>query len=169
MRVEVIQAINNNLQQLALLINVLDTKTYLDVSVGPYYSSIGSHSRHILDFFNCIIDGLDENKIDLTSRKREEIISTNKEAALIRIAEIQKILIDFADINTDYLVHVTDNLGQGNVTVSYTLESILAHANSHAVHHYATIGYMLYALNVEHSIAGFGYNPTTPIVQRKGI
>ena len=65
MRVEVIQAINNNLQQLALLINVLDTKTYLDVSVGPYYSSIGSHSRHILDFFNCIIDGLDENKICL--------------------------------------------------------------------------------------------------------
>jgi len=169
MRVEVVSAINKNLQQLSMLLNVIESDTYVDVSVGPYYSSIGSHTRHILDFYNCIIDGLDVNEIDLTSRKREEIISTNIEAALKRILEIQQTLMSFTDINTDYLVHVTDNLGEGNLRVSYTLESILAHANSHAVHHFATIGYMLYNLKVTHEITGFGYNPTTPISLRKGI
>jgi len=67
------------------------------------------------------------------------------------------------------LIHVTDNLGQGKITVSYTLESILAHANSHAVHHYATIGYILENLGKEIKIPGFGYNPTTPVNKREGM
>lgn len=169
MRLEVISAINENLQKASLLLNCIDQSCYTDVSIAPYHSSIGSHIRHILDFFNCIIDGLDANKIDLTSRKRDERIATDIPSALLRISEIQQTLLTFAEVNTDYLIHVTDNLGQGNVTVNYTLESILVHANSHAVHHYATVGYMLHQLNVTHTIAGFGYNPTTPIPLRKGI
>jgi len=169
MRIEIISAINQNLQKASLLLQSIDQEIYVDESVAPYHSSIGSHIRHILDFFSCIIEGLDANKIDLTSRKRDERISTNIDFALETISQIQQTLLSFTNINTDYLVHVTDNLGEGNVTVNYTLESILAHANSHAVHHYATIGYMLNQLKVEHKVVGFGYNPTTPIPQRKGI
>lgn len=169
MRIEVISAINENLQKASLLLKSIDQPCYVNESVAPYNSSIGANIRHILDFFNCIIDGLDANEIDLTARKRDVSIATNIEAALIRISEVQQTLLNFADVNTDYLVHVTDNLGQGNITVDYTLESILAHANSHAVHHFANIGYVLHQLNVTHTIAGFGYNPTTPLPQRKGI
>ena len=169
MKIEVIRAINENLQKASELLLSIDQESYIDESIAPYHSSIGSHIRHVLDFFNCIIEGLDANKIDLTSRKRDERISTQIPFALDSILTIQQTLLNFAEVNTDYLVHVTDNLGQGNVTVNYTLESILAHANSHAVHHFATIGYMLHQLNVQHTVTGFGYNPTTPIPQRKGI
>lgn len=169
MIIEVISAINENLQKASLLLGSIDKKTYTNESIAPYYSSIGSHIRHVLDFFNCIIEGLDENKIDLTARKRDERVATKIAFAQESILSIQQTLLSFTEVNTNYLIHVTDNLGQGNVTVNYTLESILAHANSHAVHHFATIGYMLYQLKVEHTVTGFGYNPTTPIPQRKGI
>ncbi|WP_010179930.1 DinB family protein [Aquimarina agarilytica] len=169
MRSAIVSAINQNLNQASLLLDVITNQQYTDESVGPYYSSVGSHLRHTLDFFNCVIDGLDNNQIDLTARKREEEVATNKNAAKKHIARIQETLVSFLDVNTDYLIHVTDNLGQGNVTVNYTLDSIMAHANSHAVHHFATIGYVLHKLNVMHNISGFGYNPTTPIQHRKGI
>lgn len=169
MKRSIISSINDTLNKAIALLNAVDTKTYSDDSIGPYYSSIGSHVRHVLDFFDCIISGIDTNDIDLTARKRDEILSTNKEAAKEHVYEIQKILVSYVDVNTDYLIHVTDNMGQGKVTVNYTLESILAHANSHAIHHYATIGYILHRLEVAVSIPGFGYNPTTPVNKREGI
>ncbi|WP_062060596.1 DinB family protein [Aquimarina longa] len=165
----VISSINNNLNNAIALLNSIDSTTYQDTSVGPYFSSIGSHIRHTLDFFDCIINGLDSNNIDLTARKRDEILSKNKEFAITHIYDLQETLLSFIDVNTDYLIHVTDHMGEGKVTVNYTLESILSHANSHAIHHYATIGYILDYLGVEVKISGFGYNPTTPINKREGI
>lgn len=169
MRKEIVQVINKNLGNAILLIDGISEQNYKDCSVGPYYSSIGSHLRHALDFFDCIINGLQSNNIDLTARKRDEIISTNPEAAKAKIYEIQEELTSFIGINTDYLLHVTDNLGDGKETIMYTLESILAQANTHATHHYAIISYMLQSLNVNVVIDGFGYNPSTPVPKREGI
>ncbi|WP_103071506.1 DinB family protein [Aquimarina sediminis] len=165
----VISSINHNLNNAIVLLRTIDVHTYQNTSVGPYYSSIGSHIRHALDFFDCIISGLDSNNIDLTARKRDETLSTNKESAINYIYELQKTLLSYTGANTDYLIHVTDNMGQGKVTVNYTLESILSHANSHAIHHYAIIGYILDHLGIEIKIPEFGYNPTTPINKREGI
>lgn len=165
----IISSINYNLNNAIALLEIIDTTIYQDESVGPYYSSIGSHIRHTLDFFGCIVNGLDSNNIDLTARKRDELLSRNKDLAIEYIYELQEILLSYVGVNTDYLIHVTDDMGQGKVTVDYTLESILSHANSHAIHHYATIGYILDYLGIEVKIPGFGYNPTTPINKREGI
>lgn len=169
MRASIISAVNANLNNAVALIDAISEKTYTDASVGPYYSSIGSHIRHALDFFDCIINGIQHNDIDLTARKRDEVISTDKEAAKNHIYSIQQQLQAFVDVNTDYLLNVTDNLGTGKVTILYTLESVLAQANTHAVHHYAIISYMLQTLDVLIEIPGFGYNPSTPIPKREGI
>lgn len=168
MNQEIIVAVNFNLKQANELLAQIDTKTYVNESIGPFFSSIGSHLRHTLDFFNCLIDGLDGNKIDLTARKRDSTIATNKDAARVLIDNIQQTLFRFKDINTNYLVHVTDNLGQGNTEINYTLESLLSHANSHMIHHFAMIGYILHQLDIKHTIEGFGYNASTPQEQRKG-
>lgn len=169
MKSSIVSAVNHNLNQAIRLLNTIENNSYTNTSIGPYHSSIGSHLRHTLDFFQCIIDGLDANEINLTQRKRDESIANDKNIAIEKIQELQETFISFLDINTNYLIHVTDDLGQGEVTVSYTLESILAFAHSHAIHHFATIGYLLHQLDIKHTIAGFGYNPTTPIEQRKGI
>ncbi len=169
MKEQIISSINHNLNNAIALLNSIDIEIYQDASVGPYYSSIGSHIRHTLDFFDCIISGLDSNDIDLTARKRDEILSTNKDSAIAHIYKLQETLISYINVSTDYLIHVTDNMGQGKITVNYTLDSILMHANSHAVHHFATIGYILDRLDKDIKIPGFGYNPTTPVNKREGI
>lgn len=169
MRREIVSVINKNLGNAITLIDTISEDTYIDNTVGPYYSSIGSHVRHALDFFDCVINGIQSNNIDLTARKRDEVISTNPEAAKNKIYEIQQQLVSFIGVNTDYLLHVTDNLGAGKETIMYTLESVLAQANTHATHHYAIISYMLQTLRVETVIEGFGYNPSTPVPKREGI
>ena len=169
MRREIVAVINKNLSNAIALIDGIPEDIYINCSVGPYYSSIGSHVRHALDFFDCIINGLQDNNIDLTARKRDEIVSTSPKAAKLKIYEIQQELTSFIGINTDYLLHVTDNLGDGKETIMYTLESILAQANTHATHHYAIISYMLQTLEVNVVIDGFGYNPSTPVPKREGM
>ncbi len=158
-----IPSIHSTLDKAIALLDVLDQDTYCDASVGPYHSSIGSHIRHILDFFDCIFTGLETNSIDLTKRKRDELVSTNIVLAKQHIQRVQETLSTYETIVTDYLLSVTDDMGQGKITVTYTLESILSHANNHAVHHYAVIGYILDRLLVTIEIPGFGYNPTTPV------
>lgn len=162
MRSIIITAINENLNKAIALIEAIDSSLYCDDSVPPYYSSIGAHIRHVLDFFDCIVSGLDSNAIDLTARKRDITLATNKESCKKYIHELQATLNSYVDVNTDYLIHVTDMMGKDKVTVNYTLESILAHANSHATHHFASIGYLLSQLGMPIKISGFGYNPSTP-------
>ena len=46
--------------------------------------------------------------------------------------------------------------------MNYTFSALLAQANSHTIHHYAIINYILNSLNIEMTDEDFGYNPTTP-------
>ena len=68
--------------------------------------------------------------------------------------------IDEQTINR--IVLVTDDLGLGKVEIEYTFSSLLAQANSHAIHHYAIINYILNGLKINITDDNFGYNPTTP-------
>jgi hypothetical protein len=59
-------------------------------------------------------------------------------------------------------VFVIDDLGLGKTKIQYTLGAIFAQANSHAIHHYAIINYILDNLGITLRDEEFGYNPTTP-------
>ncbi len=157
-----VNAIILNLKRGIRLLENIDDSQYSDKSIAPYYSSIGGHMRHILDVFNCIFDGLESGKVDLTARKRNELAETK---TAFGIAYFEKTInklqeIKSQDFNT--LVEVSDDLGLGNVTVNYTLASALIQAHSHAIHHFASIGYIISQLDIALPDSDFGYNPTTP-------
>ena len=59
-------------------------------------------------------------------------------------------------------ISVIDDLGSGKMEIEYTLASLLAQANSHTIHHYAIISYILDRLNIAIEDETFGYNPSTP-------
>ena len=54
--------ITQNLERGIQLLNCISNEIYGNTTIAPYYSSIGSHMRHILDIFDCIFDGL-ESKV----------------------------------------------------------------------------------------------------------
>ena len=155
-------AIVKNLQRGITLLKAIDDTQYSDTSIAPYYSSIGGHMRHILDVFDCIFEGLESNKVDLTARKRNELAETKTASGLTYFNQIIEKLQQLDNADYNQLVQVSDDLGLGMVTVNYTLASALIQAHSHAIHHFASIGYIISQLGIELPDADFGYNPTTP-------
>lgn len=158
----IINAINDNLEKAKNLLGSISDDIYVNTSVSPYYSSIGGHIRHILDVFNCALEGFPEKDINLIARKRDPRMENDRAFAIAKITQAQRELSLLDEACFDAIVPVTDDLGSGAVTLNYTLGAILAQAQSHAIHHFAIIGYILNVLHVEVTDKTFGYNPTTP-------
>lgn len=157
-----IAAITKNLDRGIQLLNCISNETYSNTSVAPYYSSIGSHMRHILDIFDCIFEGMDTNSINLINRRRNLEVEKNTSDGILYFSDIIEKLqhIKVADYNK--IVTVTDDLGMGVVSANYTLASILIQAHSHAIHHFASVGYVISQLGIDLPDDDFGFNPTTP-------
>ena len=157
-----IEAIEKNLQRGIKLLNTISDEQYSDSSVAPYFSSIGCHLRHVLDVFACVFDGLETNQIHLQTRNRNELVELKTD---LGIAYFNKIINQLKNLDTSEFsksVLVSDDLGLGIESANYTLGAILMQAQSHAIHHFASIGYVIYQLGIELPDADFGYNPTTP-------
>ncbi|MFD1315776.1 DinB family protein [Namhaeicola litoreus] len=157
-----IDAILQNLERGKKLVVEVDDAQFNDNSVAPYFSSIGIHMRHVLDVFDCIFDGLPSGNIDLTHRKRNVLVEQDKELCISYFNRIHDKLSDLSDQELEVMVSVHDDLGLGKLEAQYTLAAILIQAHSHAIHHFASIGYIIHQLGISLPDADFGYNPTTP-------
>lgn len=158
----IIEASIKTLEKSGVLLGKLTDKQLSDHSISPYYSCIGSHIRHILDFYDCILDGLDLQEVDLTDRKRDIKMHEDCNYAMLNtkrvILSLEKLKFNCKDTN----ILVIDDLGLGKAKIEYTLGALFAQANSHAIHHYAIINYILDRLGIAINDETFGYNPTTP-------
>ena len=157
------KTIVQTLAKINIVLNSLTDTQYADKSVPPFYSSIGGHVRHILDFYSAILSGFDQRHINLVDRKRDEML---EKFSTLAIDQVGAICEGLEKLPETYELHVMviDNLGSGKTQVPYTLGGILSHANSHAIHHYAIISYILECLNIAVEDPTFGYNPSTPSV-----
>ncbi|WP_405605993.1 DinB family protein [Polaribacter sp. Asnod1-A03] len=157
-----INAIENNLQRGINLLNSISDEQYSDSSVGPYYSTIGGHMRHVLDVFSCILKGLDNSFVDFSVRERNELAEkkTNKGIEYFEDIILQLKKLNKADFDTE--IKVTDDMGLGKEIANYTIAATLMQAHSHAIHHFASIGYLVYQLEIQLPDADFGFNPTSP-------
>lgn len=158
----IIQSSINTLKKSISLLSSISNEDLSNHSVSPYYSCIGSHVRHILDFYDCIIDGLGNKSINLTNRKRDERMHSDCDYTLYHVVRIINLLEKLENYCFDQYYLVSDDLGMGKVEIKYSLGAILAQANSHAIHHYAIINYILDRLGISINDDTFGYNPTTP-------
>jgi uncharacterized damage-inducible protein DinB len=157
-----IEAIEKNLNRGVQLLSCITDKEYNDATIAPYYSSIGGHMRHVLDVFDCIFEGTESGKINLINRKRNELAENYTKYGITYFENIiQRLkLIETEDFNK--IVMVTDDLGLGMVSANYTLGGIIIQAHSHAIHHFASVGYVITQLGIELPDVDFGFNPTTP-------
>lgn len=158
-----IKAIEGNLEKGIALLNSITDEQYCNDSIAPYYSSIGRHVRHVLDVFDCVFDGLQTNTtVDLTARKRNEEVELK---TTVGIAYFNRIIVKLNALQSydfDKLISVSDDLGTGVIVQDYTLGGLLIQAHGHAVHHFASLSYILCQLEIEIADENFGFNPTTP-------
>jgi len=159
----IIQSNLKTLQKTRLLLSNLTNEELCNNSVSPYYSSLGCHIRHILDFYECVLNIDSDNHVDLTARKRNKKVECECNTAGEYLDVIVKKLENI-NLQAEEKITVIDDLGLGKTEIQYTLGALFAQANSHAIHHYAIINYILDSLGIVLQDDEFGYNPTTPKV-----
>lgn len=145
------------------ILNGLTNDQLTNTNIPPYHSCIGTHIRHILDFYQCIFKGVESKQVDLTDRERDLRIEQDCDCALQNIEAVINGLRTFEEFDPKLKLKVVDDLGQGAIEIEYTLGALLAQANSHTIHHYAIISYILDRMHIVIQDETFGYNPTTPI------
>lgn len=160
---QIIEPAIANLLQSEVLLSDLDPMVYSNKSAAPYYSSVGGHLRHVFDIYQCILNGIDSKLVDLTDRKRGVLAEESQTEGLKYLKKLISGLESISSLNPEISIVLKDNLGQGMVDVPSTLGGGLCQANSHAIHHYACIGYLLHIFGVQLPNKRFGYNPTTPM------
>ena len=161
-KVFIIKAIEENLQRgIQLLKNITDEE-YSNTSVAPYFSSIGCHIRHVLDVFSCVFIGLEDNNIDFSIRERNELAEKKTETGIAYFNKIIYQLRALKEEDYNQIIKVSDDMGLRIETANYSLAAVLMQTQSHTTHHFASIGYLIYQLEIALPDAGFGYNPTTP-------
>lgn len=162
MSLHFIESLQNTLKQAMILLDDISEKSYQDTSIAPYYSSIGRHMRHIIDFYQSIFNGLNNYLIDLTDRKREEILEVDPVVAKQRIESIINELNDYKQYDLAEKYELIDDFGLGKQSIPTNLYSVFAQANSHSIHHFAIIAQLLDIQGIEIKNQYFGYNPSTP-------
>jgi len=157
----IIQSALQTLQKSKSLLIDLSDDDLCNATISPYYSSIGSHIRHILDFYDCVLNINSDNRIDLTARSRNKEVENCCDNALDYLNEIIK-KIQSVNFEANKSITVIDDLGLGKTEIPYTIGAVFAQANSHTIHHYAIINYIFDRLGIVLEDSDFGYNPTTP-------
>ena len=157
-----ISSLQNTLEKSLVLLENIPDSVYIDATVGPFYSSIGGHIRHILDFYFSIFKGLNNYLIDLTDRERNNAIEIDVYFAKTEIKKVLLELDSYSGYDLEEKYELIDDLGQGKMSIPTNLYAVFAQANSHTIHHYAIISQLLFAFEIVIEDKTFGYNPTTP-------
>ncbi len=130
------QAIGKIFSQLNLALSDLSNENYqkpLEVLSG---SSIGQHTRHIIEFFNILISQYDNGLVNYDKRERNYSLESDKETALDALAMIQYSIL----LNDKAMTLAGIYAGEPNeIIVKTTYHRELIHNLEHAVHHMAMI------------------------------
>jgi hypothetical protein len=101
-------------------------------------SSVGMHVRHILEFYECLIEGYDSGIINFDNRKRDFDLGNSSQYANQRIKEIILSIENKLDkpIVLSGNFSVEDN---EEISVISSFNRELAYTLEHSIHHFAIL------------------------------
>ena len=151
---------NKSTEALNSLINVLhqlpEAKSYTNPCEALSNATIGQHTRHIIELYQCLITGYQAGKVNYDERKRNTLYEIDIPASVEVIREIQQRLeqpdkhLNIFCGNDDNSVSIESNYYR---EVLYNLE--------HCIHHQALIKVALLSLKDIEIADGFGVAPST--------
>lgn len=123
------------LDQLGSLVSRIPGETYAMPLPCLQENSIGKHVRHVVEFFECLMEGLPLSEVNYDLRRRNLLLETDTDYALMQIGGIQKKLMEVQD---GRFVLKAD-LGSGTQTFQTSVFRELAFSLDHCIHHMALI------------------------------
>lgn len=129
-----LESIRQSLDELIYLLNQLPDQDYSKSCPALSNATIGEHTRHILEMFQCLEQSYDSGILNYDSRQRNKQIQTETEFAKKCIIQIKKELK--SENKIIYLEQFIDGLSM-RIQSNYYRE--LLYNLEHCVHHQALI------------------------------
>ena len=156
------EVVADTLAHMRIFLETLDAKRYRQPLDLFSQSTIGQHTRHVVEFFQCLLIQADEGLINYESRCRDFEIQENPQAALEAIEAIIQRLRQ-QDLPTE--LELLTQYGPDSSTafrVPTTLDRELIYNIEHAIHHMAILKIGLKVMAPEINLPEeFGVAPST--------
>jgi hypothetical protein len=131
---------------------------------------VASQMRHVIEFYECFLDGLESSHVDYGARRRDVSVEACRGAASARLRMLAGRLETVAASEADRVLFVRlEDADFGCGADDYAVSSVvreLSVLSSHAVHHFALMAAALRAQGFEPD-SEFGVAPST-LRYRKG-
>lgn len=141
---------------ITVLQNLPDNNVYIHPVESLSGASIGQHSRHIIELYQCLLNGYETGMVNYDARKRDLLLETNHEAAVDALQYISsKLEQPDKEITIQYELNESPLFIRSNYfrEVYYNLE--------HCIHHQALIKVGLLTMQMHSVSAQFGVAPST--------
>ena len=152
------------LRQALDLLARIDDRRYKSSPRGLAPHRVCGHLRHIIEFYECFLNGLVSTHIDYDARQRDLTLEKSLAAAATRICSIIDRLENEPALHYDNVLFVrmedSESLNLPDPFLMSSLARELAMLSSHTIHHFALIAMTLRA----HGVAmdpDFGMAPST--------
>ncbi len=149
------------LDQACRLLVRLDDQQY--GGIRGHHSSAGAHLRHVIEHYQCFVEGLPAGRIDYDARRRDVTIETSTVRAIAVLHDLARDLDQVRALPLDRSVMVQMRCAADEPTETWAASTAgreLQFLVSHAVHHYALIRMLLERDGVAVE-ADFGIAPST--------
>ncbi len=152
----------NNLKEIRSLLNCIEQTHYTKPLDFLSSATIGQHVRHILEFYQCLLDGEKTGTVNYDSRKRNLQLETDTLFVQQQLDEIVKLLNQLPLTTAVCLEGNYSHEKNENTSISTTFGRELAYCLEHSIHHQALIKIGLKELKLEQLISeNFGVAPAT--------
>lgn len=133
------------LEQATGVIERIDADVYASTTAISPRGSIGMHLRHVLDFYDSFLCGIESGQIDSNARRRDPLIERDRLYALNRIAATIGKLRSFSPAHYSAAVQVSseDDGENDRVWCASSVLRELEFLQSHTIHHYSLIAMLL--------------------------
>jgi hypothetical protein len=148
------------LRQVFALVERLDDEIFDTTPEDLAPHRVGSHLRHVLEFYECFLDGLDSGRVDYDSRKRNEAIERYRHSALAGIRLIIRRLQSVSELWTGTVLAVRMEDAEADVWLASSIGRELQALSSHTIHHFALIAVTLRLHGIQVD-PDFGMSPST--------
>ncbi|MGB5820803.1 MAG: DinB family protein [Saonia sp.] len=119
-------------------------------------ATIGQHTRHIIELYQCLINGYDGNEVSYDKRKRDKRIEQELDFAIDQLQEIQDTLE-----RPDKGLKVNYDLHENEVTIASNYFREVMYNLEHTIHHQALIKVSICQFTNMELPESFGVAPST--------
>jgi hypothetical protein len=146
--------LSQQLQSLSKLLLALTDEQYNKKVIHLGNSSIGAHTRHIIELLQCTIKGYSTGEVDYVNRKRNLLLETDKTLAQSTLQQLDGVAM-LSDKVLYLLVEQIDaEVEIQKVTTTYFREII--YNTEHVIHHLALIKVAVIDMGLDILEPGFG-------------